>query len=192
MSPEIAEPPAPPDGWCLSSRADLDVLAGEDAAAPLIRASSSGDLKAIEQMLDQDIWAKILLQRSQFVHHQKRPQMDEKDVREVQALTALNLKRVILVAAKGRHRQVVAKLLRFASQHNVIWTEIIDYDIIETTIQSGYAEIFRYLATFAPEVVMFDLHYYGRPLDKAINKRHIKLTATILDLGGGRDYGAAP
>jgi hypothetical protein len=114
------------------------------------------------------------------------------DVREVRALTMPNLSRTVTVAARGGHSEVVAKLLHFASQHNVPWTDVIDYDAIEATIQRGHAEIFKHLATFAPEIVLYDLRHYGRPLDKAISKRHVALTAVILELGGGRDYGAPP
>jgi hypothetical protein len=103
-----------------------------------------------------------------------------------------NLSRAVIGATTGGHSEVIAKLLHFASQHNVQWTDVIDNDTIETTIQRGHAEIFKLLATFAPEIVLYDLPHYGRPLDKAISKSHVALTAVILELGGGGDYGAPP
>lgn len=80
-----------------SSRGLWGVLVVEDAALPVIEASSSGDLERLHDLLSQQHWAKIGLQQQHAIYHVGGVSVDGQDP-DVSAKPQLNLERAIIKA----------------------------------------------------------------------------------------------
>jgi hypothetical protein len=145
-----------------------DVLIGEDAARPVIEASSSGNDTALRSFLSQPQWIKTMLES---VHCIYAVLSVRNGVRRVMATPRSHLERALTVAAQNGHAGVVSTLLAFASHQNV---NALDEEpartIITKTIRGGHAAVFKALAAADPNIVNFRLPHGTLPLYEAVRQ----------------------
>jgi len=167
-----------------SSRALFDVLIGEDAAFPLIEASSSGDSITLQSMLAQPQWAKIMLAKPHCIYYQERLSQDKSDIRGVSAMEMSNLERAIIKAAGNGHAAAVSTLLSFASQQSLEPSSVITRWALDRTINNRHATVFEALASADPEIVISPLLGHGiLPLSQAVKRGQTEVVAVLLQLG---------
>lgn len=167
-----------------SSRALFDVLIGDDAAFPLIEASSSGDNKTLQSMLAQPHWTKIALEEPHWIYSQDHPGYDQSDVRDVTATKMSNLKRAIIKAAENGHAAAVSTLLRFALQQNTEPSSVITRWALDRTINNGHAAVFEAMAAADLDIVDSPILEHGRlPLGQAVKRGQTEVVAVLLELG---------
>lgn len=170
----------------ISSRELFDVLIGEDAALPLIEASSKGDGMILQTLLAQSQWIQIALESPHCIYSQDRPPADKSDARGVLARKMLNVSRAIYKAVEGGHAAAVSILLNFAS-HNGVGSSIMSYEIIKKAIVIGDTTLFEALAAVDQRITRWDLGPAHTPLDLALSSRQPDIVAIILRLNAGRD-----
>jgi len=167
-----------------SSRALFDLLIGEDAALPLIKASSSGDNMILQSMLAQPQWTKIMLEEPHCIYMQERPSQDKSDVREVSAKELSNLERAIIKAAENGHAAAVSTLLGFASQQSLEPSSVITRWALDRTINNGHAAVIKALASADPKIVTSLILGHGRlPISQAVKRRQTEVVDVLLQLG---------
>jgi ankyrin repeat protein len=162
-----------------------DVLVGEDTAASLINASSTGDITTLRSMLEES--PEVALDSPHRIYDEDRPANDKNDVRGVLAMKRSNVYQATLRAAENGHATAVSTLLDFASQNGVKLSSAIDRVTIKKTVENGHADVFEVLAKASPNVAIFDIIQGQRPLDFAIASNDIELANVILQHGGGRE-----
>lgn len=167
-----------------SSRALFDVLVGEDAALPLMEATSSGDNTTLQSLLVQPQWAKIMLEEPHWIYYQQRPSEDKSDVREVSAMSWSNLVRAVIKASDAGHAAVVSTLLDFASQQGLEPSDVIMRWALDRAINNNHAAVLEAMAAADPEIVSSPILGHGRlPLSQAIKRGKTEVVAVLLQLG---------
>lgn len=169
-----------------SSRELFDVLFGEDTALPLIEAASAGDDTSLQSLLSQQQYQKIAFEEPHCIYSQDRPSKHESPVRGVLAMPFLNLKRVLVHAAKNGHAGAVSVLLGFASQQqDTDPSSIITYWAVWHAIENGHAAVIEAMAAWDPaRIVNFHLGHSGPfPLDLAVRRGKVGVAAVLLRLG---------
>jgi ankyrin repeat protein len=166
-----------------SSREVFDVLIGEDAALPLIEAISSGDNTALESMLSQPQWIKIVLEEPHCIYYQDCPIDDKNQVRTVMAMPLSNLVRAIIIAARDGHAAAVSTLLSFASQQGIKPMSVIMRWAVDRAINNGHAAVLEAMISADPKVVTFPLGHGNQPLVQAVKRSKTEVVAVLLQHG---------
>ena len=161
-----------------SSRNLNDVLIGEDTGYPLINASSTGNITALSDMLEQH--PEIALASPHRIYSEDRPASDKDDVRGVLAMKLSNLDTAISQAAENGHAAAVTALLDFASRNDIKASSMIDRRTIQKTIRNGHVAVMEVLAAAAPRVALHDDIHGQRPLDIAIKAGRVEIARIIL------------
>ena len=160
-----------------------DVLFGEDAARPLMEASSAGNDTALQSLLLQPQSIKIMLEKPHSIYYQQRPCQGPNDVRQVMAMRKLNLERALNAAVENGQATVVSTLLTFATQQGMKPSDVIHRDTINKTIHNGHATVFKALASADPSVINFPLGHGVLPLYEAVKRWQADMVAVLLELG---------
>jgi ankyrin repeat protein len=171
-----------------SSRPLHTVLVGEDTAITLIKASSEGDIAAIQTLLEQPSWIEIALESPHYIYSEDRPAKDKDDVRGVLAMKKMNLDRALSQAASNGHAEVVTALLKFAARHNVKPINVVDREAVKACIEKDRIAVFEALVAADPNFATFNYHHEQRPLDIALSRGSPEMVEAILKAGGGRKF----
>lgn len=167
-----------------SSRGFNDVLMGEDAARPIIDAVSSGDDTALQNLLSQPQWIKIMLEKPHTIYSESRPSKGPDDVREVSAMRWSNLERAVTAAATNGQAAAMSTLLAFAKQQGVETSEFIHRWPINKIIDGDHAAVYRALASADPNLINFPYLGHGTlPLYEAVRRRRPEVAAVLIELG---------
>lgn len=161
-----------------SSRNLNDVLIGEDTGYLLINASSTGNVTALSDMLEQH--PEMALASPHRIYSEDRPARDKDDVRGVLAMKRSNLEIAILRAAENGHAAAVTALLDFASRNDIKASSVIDRKTIYKTVTNGHVAVLEVLAAAAPKVALHDDIHGKRPLDFAIKAGKVEIARVIL------------
>ncbi|OSS46580.1 hypothetical protein B5807_08346 [Epicoccum nigrum] len=161
-----------------SSRSLNDVLVGEDTGYPLINASSTGNITALSDMLEQ--YPEIALASPHRIYAEDHPASDKDDMRGVLAMKRSNLGIAILQAAENGHAAAVTALLDFASRNDIKASSVIDRKTVHKTITNGHVAVLEVLAAAAPKVALHDDLHGNRPLDFAIKAGRVEIARVIL------------
>lgn len=167
-----------------SSRGFNDVLIGEDAARPIIEAISSGDDTALQNLLSQPQWIKIMFEKPHTIYSESRPSEGPDDVRKVSAMRWSNLERAVTAAAANGQAAAMSTLLAFAKQQGVETSEYIHRWPLNRIIDGGHAAVYRALASADPNLINFPYLGHGTlPLYEAVRRRKPEVAAVLLELG---------
>jgi hypothetical protein len=169
-----------------TSRAVNDVLIGEDTAVKLIDASSTGDVTALQNILEHS--PEMALESPHRIYQDGRDPPDDNGVRYVQAMKTSNLGLSILRAAENGHAAAVSTLLAFASQNDVKPSSIVTRQDFKKIIECGHAAVFDVLAKAEPSFATLDIIHGRRPLDFALTSNNFDLVKVVLDHGGAREF----
>lgn len=171
-------------GLYKSPRGFNDVLIGEDAAGPIIEAISSGDDTALQSLLSQPQWIKLMFEKPLTIHYESRPRQGPDDVREVHAMRWSNLERAVTAAAANGQAAAMSTLLAFAKQQGVETSDIIHRWPINRIIGGDHAAVYRVLASADPNLINFPYLGHGTlPLYEAVRRRSPEVAAVLLELG---------
>ncbi|KUI67594.1 Ankyrin-1 [Cytospora mali] len=160
-----------------------DVLVGEDAARPIIEASSSGNDTALQSLLSQPQWIRTILEKPHSIYSEYRPSQGPNDARQVMAVRRSNLERALTAAAGNGQAAVVSTLLTFTTQQGLDPSDFITIWTINKTVGGGHAAVFKALASADPNVINFPVGHGTRPLYEAVRRRKPDLVAALLELG---------
>jgi len=160
-----------------------DVLVGEDAARLLIEASLSGNDTALQSLISQPQWIKIMLKETHCIYHESRPSQGPNDAREVTATPMSNLERALTVAALNGQAAVVSTLLAFATHQGIDASDVIAKSTINKIIGGGHAAVFKAVASADPNIINWPIGHGTLPLYEAVRRRQIDVVAVLLELG---------
>jgi ankyrin repeat protein len=160
-----------------------DVLIGEDAARPLIEASSTGNDMALQRLLSLPQYIKIILETPHRIYKESRPSQDPNKTREVTATPMLNLEWAFTVAAENGQAAVVSTLMAFAIHQRIDAYKFISKSTMNKVIASGHAAVFRALASVDPNIINFPTGHGTLALYEAVRRRQINTVAVLLELG---------
>lgn len=169
-----------------------DVLVGDDSAHLLMEASSSGNDTALQSLLSQPQWIKIMLENPHSIDSEYREKQGPNDVRQVSAARRLNLERALTRAAENGYAAVVSTLLTFAKQQGIDTSDIITRTTINKAIGGGKGAVFKALATADPDIINFPLGHGVLPLYDAARRRQPDVVAALLELGADPLHPVAP
>ena len=170
-----------------SIRGLWDVLVGEDAALPLMEASSSGNLESLIDLLSQQHWTKIALEQQHAIYHVDTSS-NEDNKQCVSAKRQLNLERAIIKAAINGHAVIVSALLAFAWQQGVKKEDVITRYVVDRPIWRGHAGVIEALILADPSVVNYHIHHGRLALDAAVNRRKTEIVAVLLQHGAALEH----
>ena len=157
----------PGPGLYQSSRAKFDVLIGEDPPSLSSRQSPRATILHYE-LYSRNHSGPRSLEKSHCIYMEDRPSINESDMRQVSAMSMLNLERAIIKAAVNGHAAAVATLLSFASEQGLEPTSVITRWAVDNAIINGHAAAFDALAAADPTVVNFPVGHGTVPLDRAV------------------------
>ena len=163
-----------------------DVLIGEDTARPLIEASSSGNDTALQSLLSQPQWIKIMLEKPHRIYELERdPSASPNGLRRVQAMRISNLEQALIAAAVTRHATTVSTLLAFAKQQGISASSILSISTMNKIIRAGDVAVMKALVSADPEGILnFRLGHGGElPLYEAVRLRQHEIVALLLEFG---------
>ena len=180
--PPLAELSDSPRGY-QSSRALFDVVEGEDAARPLIEACSSGNDKALQNLLSQPQWLKIMLEKSYAIFSEDRPSEGPDDIRPVTAMVLSNVERALTVAGMDGQAAVVPVLLTFATQQDMDLSKIITRPVISKAIWRGHAAFLKAVGSSYPDIIKVSLGHGTLPFYEAVRLRQPDVATVFLELG---------
>lgn len=168
-----------------SPRALGDVLIGEDAAHPVIEASSTGNDTALQSLLSQPQWISILREAPHYIYEEDRPSEGPNDVRRVLAMQMSNLGRALIVAAENGHAAAVSALLTFAKDHDIEQPdEYVSRTMMSKVIRNGHAAVVKAWAPLDPGMLTRRVsHQNMLPLYEAVRQRRTGVAAALLDVG---------
>ena len=168
-----------------SPRSNGDVLVGEDAAHLIVEASTSGNDSAMQSLLLQTQYIKIILEKPHTIYYQERPSEGPDDEREVMAMRLSNVERALAVAVQNGHPAVVSLLLAFALQQKMDLSDVITRSVVNKAIGCGPAAIpiFKALASADPTIINFPLGHGAEPLYEAVRRRQPYALAALLEIG---------
>lgn len=171
-------------GLYQSPRDFNDVLIGEDAAGPIIEAITSGDDTALQSLLSQPQWIKLMFEKPLTIHYESRPRQGPDDVREVSAMRWSNLERAATAAAANGQAAAMSTLLAFAKQQGVETSEFIHRWPLNRIIRGDHAAVYRVLASADPNLINFPYLGHGTlPLYEAVRFRSPEVAAVLIELG---------
>ncbi|KAF2438456.1 ankyrin [Karstenula rhodostoma CBS 690.94] len=166
-----------------STRDVGDVLIGEDAARLLIEASSSGDDTALQSLLLQPQWAKIMLESQHSIYKESRPRQGPNDARKVSAYQMQNIERAFRVAVQNHHPAILSTLMAFSTNQGVDATEFVPKTTMYKIIDNEHAWVFRALASADPNIVNFHIAHGTLALYEAVRRRQTDLVVVLLEFG---------
>lgn len=160
-----------------------DVLIGEDTARLLIEASSSGNDTAVQSLLSQPQWIKVMLEEQHRIYSEERPSQGPNDVRSVMAERISNIGQAITVAALNSQATTVSTLLAFAAQHGIDTSSVISRSTLYKIIRGGDTAVIKALVSADPNgIISFRLgHGHQLPLYEAVRLRQPVIVAVLLD-----------
>jgi ankyrin repeat protein len=169
-----------------SSRNLGDLLIGEeDAAQPLMEASSSGNNSALQTLLSEPQWSKIILDKQHVIYAETDSKADPTDAREVRQVFAMpmsNFERAFEAAALKGHADAVSTLLAFAKQ-NGIDDASLTRRLAGKIIGCGHYPVIIAIATADPDFVNSDIGHGWLPLYEAARLGKTAIVAVLLDYG---------
>lgn len=160
-----------------------DVLVGEDAAGLVIEASSSGKDAALQSLLSQPQWVKIMLDKPRCIYYQSRPSRGLNDVREVAAMRMSNLERALIAAAQNGQAAVASTLLAFATQQGVDTSEVVTRFTINKAIYGGHAAVVKVLVSADPNLLNLQIGHGTSAIYEAAKRGQTDVVAVLLELG---------
>lgn len=166
-----------------STRNIGDVLIGEDAARLLIEASSSGDDTALQSLLSQPKWAKIMLEEPHSIYNESRPRQGSDDPPKVSVRQIGNIERAFTVAVRNRHPAILSTLMAFSKNQGIDASEFIAKTTMYKIIDNEHAWVFRALASADPNIVNFHIAHGTLALYEAVRRRQTDLVAVLLEFG---------
>lgn len=166
-----------------STRAIGDVLIGEDVAHPIIEAISSGNDMALQSLLLQSQWIKIMLDKQHAITSEDRPSEGPEDAREVTTSRISNLERAFIIAARNGRAEMIPILLTFATQQGIGTSSLITRSLVYRVILHTHAAVFRALAAADPGIIHNQVGHGTFPIYEAVRVRAPDLVASLLELG---------
>jgi hypothetical protein len=167
-----------------SSRSVGDVLVGEDTASLLIEASLSGNNMAVQNLLSQPQWTKIMFEKPHRIYNEGCSCLGPNHVRQVSAMSMSNLEWALSVAALHGQAAVVSTLTAFAKRHGIDVPDVVTKMTMIKIIQSGHAAVVKALAQADPKIINMALGHGGTlPIYKAVRLRQTEVVAVLLEFG---------
>ncbi|CAH0057416.1 unnamed protein product [Clonostachys solani] len=166
-----------------STRAIGDVLIGEDIARPIIEAMSSGNGMALQSLLLQPQWIKIMLEKQYAITSEDRPSEGPDDVREVMISRISNLERAFTIAARNGQAAMIPILLTFATEQGIGTSSLITRSLVYRVILHRHAAVFKALAAADPDIIHNQAGHGTFPIYEAVRVRAPDLVALLLELG---------
>ncbi|CAG9981325.1 unnamed protein product [Clonostachys byssicola] len=166
-----------------STRAIGDVLIGEDVARPIFEAISSGDDIALQSLLLQPQWIKIMLEKQHAIISEHRHSEGPEDAREVTISRISNLERAFTTAARDGHATMIPVLLSFATQKGIDTSSLITRSLVYRVILHRHTAVFKALAAADPDIIHNQVSHGTFPIYEAVTVRAPDLVALLLELG---------
>ncbi|KAF4554111.1 Hypothetical protein D9617_5g069870 [Elsinoe fawcettii] len=166
-----------------SSRGLNDVLVGEDPARSLIEVSSSGNDVALQSLLAQPHWAKLVPMETHCIYYQSSPTPGPDGLKEVYAMPMRHLDWALFAAATQDRADVTSTLLTFAKDHGIKNSNIITRPLVTQALKQDSADVFKVLATVDPEAIYCNIHHGYMPLYEAVRLGRIRVVCVLLELG---------
>jgi ankyrin repeat protein len=166
-----------------STRAIGDMLIGEDVARPIIEAISSGNDAALQSLLLQPQWIKIMLEKQHAITSEDRPSEGPDDAREVTINRISNLERAFTIATRNGQATMIPILLTFATQQGIGTSSLITRSLVYRVILHRHAAVFKALAAADPGIIHNQVGHGTFPIYEAVRVRAPELVALLLELG---------
>ena len=169
-----------------SRRGSWDVLLGDDAARPLIDASSTGDTKSLHILLSQPEWAKTALESQHSIYYARRQPGEEGIIKDVGALPMRHIERAVILASMHGHAAAVSALLDFVAGQGLDPASVITRWAAERALQGDHSDVIDILASAKPEIVTRANAYARKgPLELAVRQGKVGVIAVLLKHGAG-------
>lgn len=169
-----------------SSRNLGDLLIGnEDAAKPLMEASLSGNKSALETLLSEPQWSKVILEKQHVIYEERDPKADPTDAREARQVFARpmsNFERAFEAAALNGHADAVSILLVFAKENGIDGASL-TRRLARKIIGRGHDPVIIAIASADPDFVNSDIGHGWLPLYEAARLGQTAIVAVLLDYG---------
>jgi hypothetical protein len=159
-----------------------EVLAGENAAAPLIEAASAGDLPKLQSMLGNPLWVEMALRTQHYVYREMRAAANKDDVRAVATEEARGISKAVLAAAKNGHAEVLSFLFDFETRHDVC---VVSRPTIIAAVENNHINVLEVLDKVDPSFMYWHLDFKHTATDLAIMRKNLEMVTRLLELMNG-------
>jgi ankyrin repeat protein len=159
-----------------------EVLVGENVAAPLIEAASTGNLHRLQNMLDDPSWVEIALRKQQYIYRQTRPAENRDDVRAVATEEHRGIEIAVLAAAKNGRAEVVSFLFDFETRHSIC---VVSRPTIIAAIENNHINVLEALDKVDPSFMYGHLDHKHTAIDLAILRKNLEMVTRLLELNNG-------